>query len=111
MNNNASREQAEHRDGRSVRSSSRPTATVLRSPSTNHPRIHALHGPTFDATGVCAPACGSADSRRDVIAAAQSRNPQYRDTSAAVTCENPSCSNRTAGTAEDATKHPEPPCP
>ncbi|MFJ9782584.1 hypothetical protein ACIRSS_23585 [Amycolatopsis sp. NPDC101161] len=98
---NARHEQAQQqypRAGRTAPSPSRPTSTVLRSPSTNHPRIHALHSATFDTTGVCAPACGSADSRRDVIAAAQSRNPQYRVTSADVTCEKPQCSDHSAGT-------------
>jgi hypothetical protein len=93
-------------------SPSRPTGTVLRSPATNHPRIHAIHSATFDTTGVCIPASGSAESRRAAIAAAQSRNPQYRATSADVTCEKTRCSNRNAGThaAGDTPGHPESPC-
>jgi hypothetical protein len=104
-------------DSRSVATSTatRPTATVLRSPSTNHPRIHRVHRATFDATGVLAPACASADSRRDTVFAARSRQPRYRDTAAAVTCEKPRCSEDNAGTAppDDATDFPvaaEPAC-
>jgi hypothetical protein len=94
----------------------RPAATVLRSPSTNHPRIHRLDHGTFDSTGVLTPACASADSRRDAIEAAQVRNPQYRVTSAAITCEKPRChddntsTDTTDGSAEPPDL-PEPPCP
>lgn len=113
--NHTGSEQAERRrlrDERPAPSSRRPTATVLRSPSTNHPRIHALHSATFDATGVCAPACGSAESRRDLVAAGQSRNPQYRATSADVTCENPRCGreNGSAAPGNDDDGRPGVPC-
>lgn len=93
----------------------RPAATVLRSPSTNHPRVHRADLGTFDSAGVLAPACASADSRRDAIEAARVRNPRYRVTSAAITCEKPRCHDDNAGT--DATDEsaepadlPEPPC-
>lgn len=95
---------------------SRPTAAVLRSPSTNHPRIHRTDPATFDTTGVHAPACASADSRRDLIEAARSRRPRYRGTSAAVTCQAPRCRDDITDTdpADEPTTHPstpEPPCP
>src|SRR5206468_174396 len=88
-------------DSRSTATSTatRPTATVLRSPSTNHPRIHRVHRATFDATGVLTPACAAAESRRDTVDAARSRRPRYRDTAAAVTCEKPRC-NRDGGSAD-----------
>lgn len=92
---------------------SRPTATVLTAPSTNHPRIHRTDRATFDTAGVLAPACASADSRRDIIEAARSRRPRYRGTSAAVSCETPRCRDD-ADPANEPTTHPgtaEPPCP
>lgn len=93
----------------------RPAATVLRSPSTNHPRVHRVDLGTFDSTGVLAPACASADSRRNTIDAARDRNPQYRVTSAAITCEKPRCRDdnaSTEGTDESVgpLDLPEPPC-
>ncbi|WP_328617224.1 hypothetical protein OHS18_13360 [Amycolatopsis sp. NBC_00355] len=95
---------------------SRPTATVLKAPSTNQPRIHRTDRATFDATGVLAPACTSAESRRGIVEAARSRRPRYRGTSAAVTCETPRCRDDAADTdpANEPTTHPgtaEPPCP
>lgn len=78
-----------------------PTATVLRSPSTNHPRVHGVHIATFDATGVLAPACTSATSRRDIIAATRNRIPHYRDSTAAVTCEKTGCATDNAGATGD----------
>ncbi|MGW5742086.1 hypothetical protein [Amycolatopsis sp. NPDC003861] len=96
-------------------SASRPTATVLRSPSTNYPRIHRVDDATFESTGVLAPACASADSRRDTVSAPRSRQPRYRDTCAAVTCARPQCSENPADTDRpaDVTNPPttaEPPC-
>jgi hypothetical protein len=76
---------------------SRPAATVLRSPSTNHPRIHRTDRATFEAEHVLVPACASAESRRDALWAAICRGPRYRSTCATITCQKHQCTAEDAG--------------
>jgi hypothetical protein len=61
---------------------------VLRSPSDNNPRVHALDGRLLQARHTLAPLCVTAQTRDVLVWRTSQRAPVYRQTTAEVTCKN-----------------------